>query len=315
MATSEAVVGSSCEILRSKRSWVSCIARPPCRSCRKRSNAFRVRAPHSERVMTSALYLAEHLAEVPAIVIPTIIGRHDGGGRPGLFDSVIQSAWSFCLALRARGLGTTWVTAALQNETRVKEILGIPSHMTEIVLLPVAWTKGTDFKPAPRRPAREITYFDRFGTTAESGPGESLSFDNGPGTIVETDIAASRAAVWALVTDIDLPARYSSEFLGATWENDERGVGAVFHGRNQHPAIGTWTVPCYIDAYDERRSFGWRTSRVDTPGARWRFELEQVGDKTRVCGSATSSALGARERAQRSTRTPTRSACTSPSYQ
>ena len=60
-----------------------------------------------EKVMASAAFLAEHLAEVPAIVIPTIIGRHDGSGRPGLFDSVIQAAWSFCLALRARGLGTT----------------------------------------------------------------------------------------------------------------------------------------------------------------------------------------------------------------
>ena len=37
-----------------------------------------------EKVMESAAYLAEHLAEVPAIVIPTIIGRHDGSGRPGL---------------------------------------------------------------------------------------------------------------------------------------------------------------------------------------------------------------------------------------
>ena len=111
-----------------------------------------------EKVMASAAYLAEHLAEVPAIVIPTIIGRHDGSGRPGLFDSVIQAAWSFCLALRARGLGTTWVTAALQDEAKVKEILGIPPDMTEIVLLPVAWTKGTDFRRAPRHPARSITY-------------------------------------------------------------------------------------------------------------------------------------------------------------
>ena len=80
----------------------------------------------SEKVMASATYLAEHLAEVPAIVIPTVIGHHDGSGRPGLFDSVIQAAWSFCLALRARGLGTTWVTAALQDTVKVKEILRIP---------------------------------------------------------------------------------------------------------------------------------------------------------------------------------------------
>ena len=236
----------------------------------------------SEKVMASAAYLAEHLAEVPAIVIPTIIGKHDGGGRPGLFDSVIQAAWSFCLALRARGLGTTWVTAALQDTARVKEILGIPEHMTEIVLLPVAYTKGTDFKRAPRLPARAITYFDRFGTTTERGPSDELRFDDGPGAIAEIDIAASPATVWALISDIDLPASFSEEFTGAEWTSGERGVGATFEGRNQHPAIGEWTVPCFVDTWDEPRSFGWRTSDPDNPGARWRFDLEPREGGTRL---------------------------------
>ncbi|MGI9621462.1 MAG: nitroreductase family protein, partial [Acidimicrobiales bacterium] len=83
-----------------------------------------------ERVMKSAAYLAEHLAEVPAIVIPTIIGEHDGSGRPGLFDSVIQSVWSFCVALRARGLGTAWTTAILRQDDDVAEVLSIPRGMT-----------------------------------------------------------------------------------------------------------------------------------------------------------------------------------------
>jgi len=235
-----------------------------------------------EKVMASAAYLAEHLAEVPAIVIPTIIGRHDGSGRPGLFDSVIQAAWSFCLALRARGLGTTWVTAALQDEAKVKEILGIPEHMTEIVLLPVAWTTGTDFRRAPRHPARAITYFDRFGRTSAAGPGAELAFADGPGLVAETDIDASAAAVWALVTDLDLPARFSTEFVGAEWAGDERGVGAEFIGRNRHAAIGEWTVPCFVDAYEEGRSFGWCTSDPETPGARWRFDLEPTAGRTRL---------------------------------
>jgi len=68
-----------------------------------------------EKVMESAAHLAEHLAEVPAIVIPTIIGVHDNSGRPGLFDSVIQSVWSFSVALRARGLGTAYTTASRQR--------------------------------------------------------------------------------------------------------------------------------------------------------------------------------------------------------
>ena len=55
------------------------------------------------RVVTSAAYLAQHLERVPVLVLVTIWGTHDGSGRPGLFDSVLQAAWSFCLALRARG--------------------------------------------------------------------------------------------------------------------------------------------------------------------------------------------------------------------
>ena len=235
-----------------------------------------------EQVMASALYLLEHLAEVPAIVIPTIIGRHDGSARPGLFDSVIQAAWSFCLALRVRGLGSTWVTAALQDESRVKEILGIPAHLTEIVLLPVAWTTGTEFRRAPRHPAREITYFDRFGTTFEHGPSDELRFDDGPGLVAETDIAAPPAAVWALVTDLESPTRFSDEAVAAQWDDERRGVGATFHGRNHHPAIGEWTIPCFVDTYEELRAFGWRTSDPDNPGARWRFELEPVGGRTRL---------------------------------
>jgi nitroreductase len=238
----------------------------------------------AERVMASSAFLAEHLAEVPAIVIPTIYGRHDGSGRPGLFDSVIQAAWSFCLALRARGLGTTWVTAALQDTARVKEILQIPEDMTEIALFPVAWTKGTEFRRAPRAPAREITYFDRFGTTSEHGPGEGLRFEDGPGAIVEIDIHAAPVVVWSLVTDLDLPAAFSEEFLGAEWTSDERGLGAAFRGRNQHPAIGEWSIDCFVDAYEELRTFGWCTSDEQNPGARWRFDLHPhpFGGPTRL---------------------------------
>jgi nitroreductase len=235
-----------------------------------------------EKVMASSAFLAEHLADVPAIVIPTIIGRHDGSGRPGLFDSVIQAAWSFCLALRARGLGTAWVTAALQDEARVKELLGIPKHLTEVVLFPVAWTKGTDFRRAPRHPARAISYFDRFGTTFELGPGETLRFEDGPGAVAEVDIDAPPAVVWDLVTELDLPARFSTEFLGAEWESEQRGVGAAFVGRNQHPAVGEWTIRCFVDTWDEGRAFGWRTSDPDEPGAHWRFDLEPLPAGTRL---------------------------------
>ena len=88
--------------------------------------------------------------------------------------------------------------------------------------------------------------------------------------------------MWALVTDINLPGRFSTEFLGAEWAGDERGVGAVFHGRNQHSAIGEWTIPCYVDTFDEGRAFGWCTSDAQQPGARWKFELDASVGRTRL---------------------------------
>jgi nitroreductase len=239
-----------------------------------------------EKVMASAAYLAEHLAEVPALVFVTILGRPDGSGRPGLFDSVIQAAWSFCLALRARGLGTSWVTAIFSAEDRVRELLGIPAGSTPIVMLPVAWTKGTDFRRVPRPPARSITFFDAYGRTFERGPQPGNRLADGPGTVVEADIAAPAEAVWALVTDINVPAAFSTEFQGARWEGEDRGVGATFLARNNHPAIGEYEIRCWIDAREENRAFGWRTSDPDQPGARWRFELEPGPGRTRLRFSA-----------------------------
>ncbi|MEO1056598.1 MAG: nitroreductase family protein, partial [Actinomycetota bacterium] len=135
-----------------------------------------------EKVMRSAAYLAEHYAEVPAIVVPTIIGVHDGSGRPGLFDSVIQSVWGFCVAARARGLGTSWTTAGLAKHDELIEALGIPVDSTPIAMIPLAYTKGTEFKTAPRFPAREIAFIDRYGTTWERGPSDPPTLADGPGT-------------------------------------------------------------------------------------------------------------------------------------
>ncbi len=236
----------------------------------------------NEKVMSSAVHLAEHLAEVPALVVVTIMGSHDGSGRPGLFDSVIQAAWSFCLAARARGLGTTWMTAALSDKAAFEELLHIPEGMTEIVVFPVAHTKGTVFKRAERLPARSITYLDHFGTTVEAGDFETLRFDDGPGAAAEIDIDVSRRRLWPNVSDITVPARFSEEFTGAEWTGEERGLGATFVGRNRHPALGEWSVPCWVDVYDEPSSFGWVTSDPANPGARWRFDLESRPGGTRL---------------------------------
>jgi nitroreductase len=117
------------------------------------------------RVLDSANFLAEKLGEVPVMVIPMIIGRLDDGttnSAAGLFGSIIPAIWSFQLALRSRGLGSCYTTLHLGMEDEAAELLGIPPHMTQAALLPVAYTKGTDFKAAKRPPVSEITYLDTY---------------------------------------------------------------------------------------------------------------------------------------------------------
>ena len=121
-------------------------------------------ATQQGRVVSSAQYLAEHLAECPVLLIPLIVGRVDGttANAAGLMGSIIPAIWSFQLAARSRGLGTCLTTLHLGLEAEAAELLGIPDHMTQCALLPVAYTLGTDFKPAARGPVSDITYLDTY---------------------------------------------------------------------------------------------------------------------------------------------------------
>jgi nitroreductase len=127
-------------------------------------------ATQSGRVMDSANFLAEHLGESPVLVIPMIIGRVEelvGSMTPaavaaGLMGSILPAVWSFQLALRSRGLGSCYTTLHLLLEQEAADLLGIPPHMTQAGLLPVAYTTGTSFRPADRPPVEAITYLDAY---------------------------------------------------------------------------------------------------------------------------------------------------------
>ncbi len=119
------------------------------------------------RVFDSALYLMEHLHEVPVHVIPCMAGRPGAGAGVvqlgGYFASIYPAVWSFQLALRARGLGSCLTTLHLGAEKEAAEILGIPDDVVQTALLPVAYTIGTDFKRASRPPVAQITHWNAWG--------------------------------------------------------------------------------------------------------------------------------------------------------
>jgi nitroreductase len=127
--------------------------------------------PQTKRVYESALLLTDILAKVPVHVIPCVEGPvnlSSNGTAASAYGSIMPAAWSFLLALRSRGLGSVWTTLHLFKEADVASLLGIPDNMTQVALFPVAYTVGTDFKPAKRPPAEDITYFDTWGAGATS---------------------------------------------------------------------------------------------------------------------------------------------------
>ena len=119
--------------------------------------------PQTQRVYRSAQGLTDTLARVPVHVIPCLLQRIDESNRlvaASAWASIIPAGWSFLLALRSRGLGSVWTTMHLAKEREVAELLGIPPTVTQAALFPVAYTIGTDFRPAARPPAETITFWD-----------------------------------------------------------------------------------------------------------------------------------------------------------
>jgi nitroreductase len=119
-----------------------------------------------KRIVDSSTYLAEHMGNVPVHLIPCITGRLEGSptvGQAGSWGSILPATWSFMLAARARGLGSAWTTLHLMFEQEAAEVLGIPyEKITQAALIPVAYTQGTDFKPAPREPLDSVLHWNEW---------------------------------------------------------------------------------------------------------------------------------------------------------
>ena len=102
-----------------------------------------------------------------------------------------------------------------------------------------------------------------------------MRYADGPSVEVEADIEAPPAAVWALVSDIGVPARFSTELQETRWID-----GTHFAGRNRHPAAGEWETTCTVVASEPESVFAWAVGDPDNPSAEWRFTIEARGATT-----------------------------------
>ena len=116
------------------------------------------------RILDSAVHLANNLERVPVLAVPcvqmAITPEYGLGEFAAVFGSIIPAVWSFQLALRSRGLGSCYTTFHLKHADKAAELLALPDDVTQVALLPVAYTRGTEFKRAARPAPETIIHWD-----------------------------------------------------------------------------------------------------------------------------------------------------------
>ncbi|GGP81473.1 nitroreductase family protein [Saccharothrix coeruleofusca] len=121
--------------------------------------------PPVRRMITSVQHLVDVIDRVPVFVIPCVQGPRPSGNveSTSFYGGIYPAVWSFQLALRARGLGTVLTTLHLHREAEAARILGLPADVTQVGLLPVAYTTTTDFRPPVRQPLEAVAFLDTWG--------------------------------------------------------------------------------------------------------------------------------------------------------
>jgi nitroreductase len=117
----------------------------------------------SERVRSSADHLARTMQDVPVLIFPCI--EHDGS--PATLtrgSSIYPAVQNILLAARGLGLGSVITTLHKRYEQEIKGLLNIPDNVETAALLPVGYpAEGHGYGPTRRRPASELTYWDKWG--------------------------------------------------------------------------------------------------------------------------------------------------------
>ena len=122
------------------------------------------------RILRSANYLAEHLAEVPVMIFGCV-KRYTDAGREGqpMFNAIFPAIQNLCLAARGYGLGTSITGLHMRFGEEVNSLLGVPAEYANVALIPMGYPKGRWDRPA-RKPALEVTFWEKWGNETNSVP-------------------------------------------------------------------------------------------------------------------------------------------------
>lgn len=119
-------------------------------------------ADKRQRMLNAVLWQAEHMAEIPVLLIACYEFPAPVSNPAFAAGSVWPGVQNVLLAARALGLGAAPTTLGLSNPSAVKEILNLPDTMAAYVLIPVGWPMG-NFGPVTRMPVEDTMCWDRWG--------------------------------------------------------------------------------------------------------------------------------------------------------
>jgi nitroreductase len=125
--------------------------------------------PERQRGMRAAIHLAEHLHEVPVILLACSLKEYPPwASNPRasvatVHGSIYPAVQNMLLACRGLGVGATLTTTHCFFEEELKQKLGVPQNMEISALLPLGFPRGK-FGKTTRKPVDEVLYWDRWGS-------------------------------------------------------------------------------------------------------------------------------------------------------
>jgi len=106
--------------------------------------------------------LVESFERVPAIVFPAWV--RPANAQPGAGGaSLYPATQNLLLAARGLGLGAAMTSIALGFQKELKELLGVPEHVELMATIPVGYPNKERYGKTTRKPAHEVTHWDRWG--------------------------------------------------------------------------------------------------------------------------------------------------------
>jgi Polyketide cyclase / dehydrase and lipid transport len=108
----------------------------------------------------------------------------------------------------------------------------------------------------------------------------TMRYRDQPTIEVTQRVRCDVSTAWDLVTDINLPARCSSELQAVEWLDraNKVAVGARFRGRNKHEAFGDWATVCEVVEVEDQRRWVYNVVGPEGTSATWGFEVEPTSD-------------------------------------